>query len=166
MSPHHHRRCTVKRVPYELFQGFFHCPAFSAPLPAELPAFSIPPVSPCNPSPTALVPVVLLIVSPTPRPAVPTIPPAVFVMPPTALPSCGVFVSDGSWVYGCVLCKGLTSIPLKCRIWRCPQRPCCCWSREAWWLFGGICFDFWLCCFDIFRFETSTVYWLERLLYV
>lgn len=95
-SPHHHHhRCTEERVPHESLQGFFHCPAFSAPLPAELPAFSIPPVKPCSPSPTALVPVVLLIVSPTPRPAVPTIPPAVFVMPPTALPSCEVFVSDG-----------------------------------------------------------------------
>lgn len=39
-------------------------------------------------------------VSPTPRPAVPTIPPAVLVMPPTALPSYVILLAD---VVGCVI---------------------------------------------------------------
>jgi hypothetical protein len=150
-----------RKDPLRIFQGFFHCPAFSAPLPAVLPAFSIPPVSPCNPSPTALVPVVLLIVSPTPRPAVPTIPPAVFVMPPTALPSCGVFVSDGSLSRERVFMLGL-DLQLRCRTWRCLRRPCCCWSREAWWLFlRGFALVFWLCCFERYRREALMVYRLE-----
>ena len=67
----------------------FHSPAFSAPFPTLWAPSSKPPVTDCRPSPAAFVPVVLLTVSPTPRPAVPTTPPTVFDRPPARLPTCG-----------------------------------------------------------------------------
>ena len=87
---------------------FFHCPAFSAPLPAWWAPSSTPSVTDFRPSPACFVPVVLLMVSPTPRPAAPTTPdksktlaclvacyaetlsspPAAFVTPPARLPIC------------------------------------------------------------------------------
>lgn len=71
-----------------IYHGFFPLLPSSTPLATPATPFSTPSVNPCSPSPTAFVPVVLLIVLPKPRPAVPTRPPAVREMPPTAVPSC------------------------------------------------------------------------------
>jgi hypothetical protein len=69
------------------YQIFFPLLPSSTPLATLATPSSTPFVRPCRPSPTALVPVVLLMVWPRPRPAVPTRPPAVRERPPTAAPS-------------------------------------------------------------------------------
>ena len=78
----------------KIYQTLFPLLPSSTPLATLATPFSTPSVKPCKPSPTALVPVVLLIVWPTPRPAVPTTPPTVREMPPTAVPSWGGNVSS------------------------------------------------------------------------
>lgn len=86
---HHHTSSHRGHITFArswVYQLFLPSPAFSAPLPKRLAPSSTPPVKDCKPSPTCFVPVVLLMVSPTPRPAAPTMPPTVLLRPPAALP--------------------------------------------------------------------------------